>query len=675
MDLTATAATNESRLQPGVHPLDAAAPAWSLRRPDIIDPRFNAFGRSNLSRNWGSIWNVFVEQKVRPNLDVALGFMSERSNTKAGSFMVPHVLEVKADPNLYLPDKTPNPNAGDVYVDSLTLGTRSFINQDQLRATVAYAPDLTRSRGWWRHFGRYQFAGYFESWRSENKSQSRRLSTIAQEPWMAAAVYNNATQGNRILATRYYVGDSSYRPLAPLTPDVLELPEPMVLTSSTGRTLEYRMWTHPGGSERPAGSKQEADSLMASGQGFFLQDKVVVYGGYREDRVKRAQSLTTASITQMPWRQLNGTVANSGLYPDLYATEFVDWDFRENGNTFNWGAIVRPLSWFQLHYADSENFSVRGGTSFTPYGEAMPGPKGQGRDYGASIFLAENRLMLRLNFWTTDELNGRPSNTIIGAIRNPIIEVENRILAVAPGTAPLGVDFTRYNPFDYQVASYRESAGLDFELVANLGGWRLMASAGRQETRFQVDNAWFRWVADRLPTWQTFGRGWNVETVTDNTTETIRQQYNDWIATVQEPIQAANGTFTDSQRKWRANLTASHVFSGGRLKGATLGAAVRYRDAPYVGYRLSKTSSGQEIPDLNRPLRGQSEVYFDAFARYALPRLAWLGQRTRASAQLNVQNLLDAGDLNIVSTKVDGSPKVYRHEAPRRITFALKFTL
>lgn len=676
LDLNLQATTQEPRLQPGVRLQDQALPPWSILRPEIVDPRFNAFGGGMAVRHQGGIVNAAVEQRLLPNLSVEVAAMSERFTEKKGSFWRPDILNIQADPNLFLGDGRPNPDFGRLFVQTDAYGARSFVNQRDVRATVAWSPDFTRRSGWLRHLGRYSVAGLFEVWNSENKAQNFRLSTYDQQSWMTAAQFNNGLVADRLLAVRYYLGNSSQRTRPGFASGIIDFKEPVKVSLPDGRTLSYSMWDGPGAFGSPGGSRQRTASKVLSTRGSYLADRLVIYGGFREDDVRRAQSLTAESVARQPWTLNTGAVSALGPYRNMDRTQYVDWDFAETGRSFNWGAVLRLRKWFQLHYSESENFAVQPSTSFTPFGVPIPGANGVGRDYGFSIHLDDSRLMLRVNRWSTDVINGSPTNVVIGQIRDYPQSIENRILVVAPEIKPLGMDLARYHPFDYQVTNTRASEGLDLELIANpTPDWRALFSAGRQVSRLNLDNTWFDWVEQRLPVWKTFGRGWDIETINETSSETIRARYNQWVAIARDPLKASNGEIADSQRKWRANVVLSRQFRAGLLRGLTLGGGARYRCAAYVGYPVTKLTGGQEILDIARPIQGDAEFYVDAFARYAFRRIPWLSERVRLQAQINARNLLDAGGFNLVEVKGDGSPKVYRHMTPRQLIFALKASL
>jgi hypothetical protein len=616
-------------------------PEASLNRPDIIDPDFNPYGGAIVTEQRGRILNAFLEQRLARNLAVEFGYAREQYRQRYGNFVNTPSLYVRADPNQYLPDgRTPNPDLGKVYIEGDSLGNDAIAAMENVRATLAYEPDLRAAAGWLRHFGRYRFGGLGEQADRENKGQNTRFSTLDSLSIHSAAQRNNALDASRMLYARYYLGGAGNSRPAPFSGGI-NTPEPLVLTMPNGEAVTYRMWTQDGAWGPPSGSRQRTRSLAVTGQGYWLGDRLLGYAGWRQDRVRRAQSLDPATTGRKPRLQTTGVVAATGLYPKLDDTSYVDWDFAETGDTFNWGAIVRPWKWVQLHYSSSQNFAIQAATWFTPYGVAIPGSNGEGRDYGFSLHGADNRWMLRFNAFRNSQLNSRPDN-LVSALTAAPGRIEERIIAIAPGTPMQGMDLERFERSNYQVTNTLESRGLDVEFIATPGPrWRIFASMGRQKAQTQIDDVWWRWVEERLPVWQKFGQGWDVERINDIENITVRAIYEDWVKNYRNPLMATSGKLTDNQREWRGNLMVTHNFTTGWARGLSVGGGGRYRSAANIGYPLTTLPDGNIVLDLRRPYKGDPEFYLDGFVKYALRNQSFLGRATRSKVQLNVRNLAD----------------------------------
>lgn len=650
---------------------------WSLLRPDIVDPDFNAYGDMYETEVGGSIKNVYLEQELTKNWFVEAAYMRESYRRRNGSWIAANTnLRIYADPNLYGPDGVrPNPDFGKLFVEGAGLGVDRKNRSEDFRITTSYSMDLTERKDWLRLLGSHRVAGSFERWEYSTLAQQHRLVTSDAASWIPGAQRNTFNSALRLMKPRFYLFEGSKSPTAPLgTP--LDLQEPLTFTTPAGESVTYHMWDQNGAWTEPSGEFRRTDSRVLSLQSSILSDHILPFFGWREDRVRRKSNLSRESIYRLPFRGADG-VTRAGQGPwNLKENAWFekDFDFADEGETVNWGVVgraIKPLQWLQVHYSESENFALGNAIWRDFYHNPIPGEYGSGRDYGLSVHLPNDRLMIRLNAYSNIQHNVRPDN-IVSAARTAIFAIEDRILEVAPGTPRQGMN--RESGADsnatYQVTSTLEGEGHDIELIANprpdLG---VFVSIGRQVSVSSIDDKVWRWVEQRLPVWQSFGSGWDTQTIDDNSSATVRRTYEEWVAAFRDPLQAVNGKVVDNQREWRVNGMVSKTIREGRFRGLTLGAGGRYRSAPGVGYALTKLASGAEVLDLSRQYRGASETYVDAFARYAfrIPKTSYWNRGSRVNLQINVRNLFDRSAPLISQTRTDGSGMVYRYQMPRQV--------
>jgi iron complex outermembrane receptor protein len=645
---------------------------WSLNRPTLYDPIHNPYGGTLENRHRGGVQNLTLQQQLRDNLHLEIGWMREQFRERWGSFADSAAMRVYADANRYLPDgATPNPNFGKLYSQIGTVGNRTFENREDTRVTLAYEPDFTRRSGWLRWLGRYRLGALYDYYNFNNRTQASRLAMAGKPSFLSAAAQNSLGDTSRLLTTRYYFGDGHNSPVAPFPGGPLDFAEPVPLTGPTGERVSFNMWDGDGSWSSPTGTKQNVISRVLNAQGYLLGDRLVGFVGWREDRIRLINAFDEFSTTRKAFLQNNGSFAATGLFPRLEEAMFPDeWQTFDRGNSLNWGLVAHPLRWLSLRYSNSENFAIQPNTWFDPYGRPLPGAFGNGEDYGVSVALPDNKLSLRINRFVNRQFNTRPDN-IVSALRTVPFQIEQRVNQVAPSTPPQGIDVVRYAIANYQTTNTYEARGYDIELVANPArGWRGSLSIGHQRSVTTVDDTWWRWVDERLPVWQTFGRGWNTETLTESGTQSIRQTYENWVATQRDPLLAANGRYVDNQRQWRVNALLSHEFFAGRWRGLALGGGGRWRSAATTGYQLKTLASGQQVLDLDRPYEGPEEFYIDAFARYSFRSPEWLWAKARWRVQVNVRNLLDEDGFLATQAAVDGRTKVYTYQFPRQFIVA-----
>jgi hypothetical protein len=105
---------------------------------------------------------------------------------------------------------------------------------------------------------------------------------------------------------------------------------------------------------------------------------------------------------------------------------------------------------------------------------------------------------------------------------------------------------------------------------------------------------------------------------------------------------ATEGSASAEQRKWRANLVTNYRFGSGsilaeKLKGWSIGGAIRWQDKLGIGYPTTRDTDGSVQLDLARPFYAPAETNVDVFASYE--RKVW-NNRINWKIQLNVRNLI-----------------------------------
>lgn len=154
----------------------------------------------------------------------------------------------------------------------------------------------------------------------------------------------------------------------------------------------------------------------------------------------------------------------------------------------------------------------------------------------------------------------------------------------------------------------------------------------------------------------------NTASATEN--RTLKQYYEEQVVgTGLALIQASEGRVSDGLRGKRANLITNYRFTAGRLRGLTVGAALRWRPAPVTGYPVTTNSFGTKMLDVQRAYYGREEFPVDLSAGYRgrLKHFAGVGY----NVQLNIRNALDQSDPIPVSAYTDGSVYRYATVEPR----------
>lgn len=499
----------------------------------------------------------------------------------------------------------------------------------------------------------------------------------------------------------------------------------------------FRVEEHPTKNYRIQQSKVR--SLAINSQSFLWDGLLVANTGYRVDRVKS-------------WLNTEANLVGLDEIPNLSPE-----DFRlENGTLletkaeiFGYGGVLNwPRRWLKLppwanvsfHYNTSDNF-VPETNRVDQYRQPVPSPTGRSRDYGASVYLWDNKVVARFN-WFVATLQGAGAavsglfnnlNTdifnhygnlnrnlrqfdadddgVIDAAIRDAIEVDARTgltpdgmtreqalqalypnfkqaraarAAIAPyltdalrtaynyRMAPDGASLTQAagNVTDTQDI---ESRGFEAEITFNpTRNWRVAFNAAKQETILTnimpritslLQSLW-------LPHLQNFGGlDWNepIEPVNGNTTaQQINARLLDYFA-----VKGQEGRPQAEQRRWRMNVVTRFQFSEGRLRGATIGGAIRWEDSYAQGYPLIIDPRGLVLPDVQHAFRSAQETSYDLI----------LGYRRRITrdkewtAQLNVRNLQNwnSDAITVSRRQPDGSAARVRFDPPLQVLLTNTF--
>jgi hypothetical protein len=213
--------------------------------------------------------------------------------------------------------------------------------------------------------------------------------------------------------------------------------------------------------------------------------------------------------------------------------------------------------------------------------------------------------------------------------------------------------------------------GVEIEFVANpTDNWRISMNVAKQETvqsgsgaELQTYYSQIRQSLIEANLWDT-GVADNPSTTGDTTfKQTLTRDFLNPLAAVA----AKDGTASQEQRKWRANLVSAYQFAeGGFLKGFEIGGALRWQDKAAVGYPIILIESEGDViqqPNLSSPYFAPSSVNGDVFARYGRS----LSNRVDWTVQLNLRNLIGDQDLIPEVINPDGSNAVMRIPVERSI--------
>jgi len=141
-------------------------------------------------------------------------------------------------------------------------------------------------------------------------------------------------------------------------------------------------------------------------------------------------------------------------------------------------------------------------------------------------------------------------------------------------------------------------------------------------------------------------------------------------------VLATEGSASAEQRKWRANLITNYTFGrdgflGDRLKGWSIGGAVRWQDKLGIGYPTTRNPDGSVTLALDNPFYAPAETNVDAFVTYE--REIW-NKRIKWKVQLNARNLIADTSTIPIGVQPDGSFSTVRLPPEKRWYLTNTFT-
>lgn len=648
---------------PGDAPYQTGTDSYNYSLTDFsISPRdvsVNGVGTRNLID--AQVKGFAIEQRIGPKLVVDASYNSEHMINPNIDMVRGATLEIRADPNRYLPDRvTPNPNVGRYYVAGQGRGRLIYRDLNEARVMASYDLDLAGRNQW---LGNHRLAAMYQRVDSVNGGQEAEQRRIPAGMAFTDVVNIYGAAANS-LWYRAYLSD----PANPATGRVYYLDSPNIgfepFTLADGSTV-YTTNNPFGGTNSGAKSESLLEGRVFVMQNRFWRDRLVTTFGWRSDQVR---------TRGRPMARLGGS--NSAFESVFTAPLSGPWDYTAGRNTTG-GAVLHVLPWLSVFYNQADTWNVPRTSSHNPDGSILPGSTGQGKDYGLMMRFMGDRLSFRLNKY--ESTSGPDVSQFRETILAPIIAIEKTLYqagesGLIPSYQPAtGFDPNTGNTFFYELTSDKVSKGYEAELVANpIRNWRISLNAAKANaTESNIGQVWREFIQKRLPYWSQY----TTLQGPDTSTNTISSRF---LAIVQglNLMQQADGRRTEQGREWRVNLLTRYSFSEGLLKGLFVGGGYRWRSAAIIGYRAVSVpneftfpgvAAQIVVPALNAPVKGVASNDLEGFLGYSrsLRKGAW-------RVQLNVRNLLDESDLIAQRANTSGQNTLFTLPPPR--TFVLSTT-
>jgi outer membrane receptor protein involved in Fe transport len=708
-------------------PGDLFVSSPQIQDPSVFDFRNQLLDGRN-SKKWHDIeaHNISLQQTFfEGNAGIELSYDKQEFdsgwfNLLDGGF---RTTSINLDINEALTDGTTNPNIGRPFISGMPQWSQSKEERETKRALLYANFDIEEhwgNIGKW--LGEHTFTALFEENVRDDMSYGGPGMAMEHGYGVAAGMSANQARFNSGLQTGFwqYLDASKSSFLGESSPaganiqkygDYVEFPSSIESIyiqgdgSFTRGNFSVLNWednqdTLTTGS---ALSQIEVNSTVFALQSKFLSDNLVTTVGWRKDKNKK---WVAGTLTGTEFQDSLGTHDLSGLKID---SDDLVIDIEDE--TFSWGAVYHvPESILSrdtgmgvsFNYNQSENFNPNE-TRPSPiggFGSQFAPPFGESTDYGVTLELMDGKFFVKGTWYETNQNlspDTGPANPYNWYFRN--IPTSVYAWNSTADIAAAGFELPSQGVQDAYGYQFRDdpdrpgfrileteaigagditqtiSEGFELELLYNPNSnVRLFFNAAKQEAIKtgiaqtagpEIERLHSIWnnpailaLHDREP-----GTGINEE-------DTIEGRVIQQISVLRSLV-SQNGKLSDELRKWRANLGGTYSFSEDTvLKGSSLGGAVRWQDAPVIGFPIIVDSELGPIRNVDEPIFGSSEYQLDLWLRH---KRTLFDDKVNWTIQLNIRNVLDEDDLIDVRINYSGLPNIVRFNEGRRFVLSSTF--
>ncbi|GAB5561404.1 MAG: hypothetical protein SynsKO_30510 [Synoicihabitans sp.] len=492
--------------------------------------------------------------------------------------------------------------------------------------------------------------------------------------------------------------------------------------------------------------KTIVESYAINTQSKFFKDHLVVNAGYREDVVQNWLNTVAPTIGDLdpslpstdPSHNIFVTDPsvfdyNDGLYTEIDKGPTGEGSFGYGGVLHlprNLGIAKMPEGFdLSVHYNYSKNFVPDASRNTVVPGptatfQTLASPIGEGKDYGFTVNMFNNKLVARLNWYETDVKNG---DSGLGNILNGLVDwtIRSRKFAEVKINQfdPDGDGMDEHPVHDvsraYDVVAatqwveddgwlglkeelgfvtYRGNGAVqrtvwfpglvDTQDIAAKGFEANLTYNPNRNWRMSFNLAKTNSVSSNVAPIMTDVMGkffdkynsikdyhmWNMTLPTATNPNIARWIGPRVISFYQQKLQ--EGASTNEVREWRANFVTNYDFYEGRLKGWSVGGAIRWQSSGAVGYPLTdfaiNDTTTLRVPDVSSPWDGDDLLNVDVNVGY---KRKIFNDRVNWSVRLYLRNVnnLDSDNLSTVYANFDGTPGRVRWDPPFEVMLRNSF--
>lgn len=634
-----------------------------IRRPDLYPYASNPAGPGTRKVQHYGNESAIVSHRLSRELALEVGYYRERLDSI--KYDLDTTPEIYGDPDVLLRNPTQviplgsfapardaagnyvNPNAGRQFMQAIWQRGFDKLDSRSYRGTIAWEKDAGR-------LGAHRAALYGA--RQEEKTRN----WTEREAWAGAGTFFSAdplNDNNAVMRRRYIVpGDaaSQYMP-DPLLRPSLTVNYPGIAGPITNTWVQKSGGTH---------STRDINSGMLAVQSHWWKRRVVTTMGYRLDE------LTQTRVD--PVRDSSGMWAGTqGVWAFNDAAYAAKRTFTFTGKTHTGGIVLHPHRTFSVFANASRNlglpaFTLRVG----PDGVAPPPPRGEGMDGGFLLTLNDDRVVMRVSYFSTKRTDQTASMGVNGFI---LTNYNSVVRTLSPYYTP--ATMAKYSLLRPEAVATgdsldNENTGYEARITANLGaGLRFNVnysySVQERTNVYKRTEAMFGQLDEFIAEIQRANPGVDVARLPTGVSTSGLTTIGETLETTYFDLDGRKADFESAfgNRKHKGNVFLTYAFKQSWLRGASAGFGARYLSGARIGRKT--TAPGSPIRTAGaggtgpgdgsqEPVYSQDSLEFDAMARYQLRR-KFAGTNTSVSFQLNVRNVLDKQEVQVTRYKSNGT--------------------
>ena len=249
-----------------------------------------------------------------------------------------------------------------------------------------------------------------------------------------------------------------------------------------------------------------------------------------------------------------------------------------------------------------------------------------------------------------------------------------------------------------------KAKGVELQVTYNpLPNWTMKITGSQgQSTYTNIAPQYDAWLAERLPKWETnaapdipdfvdpnTSRRWSLKNfwtgygytgvaqIENTDGNTSAQAYHNNVVVSQVALaKALEGARSPLERQYRGSFLTNYAFTGGKLKGFSVGGSQRWESRAAIGF-YGKVGDPLRSPtvinlnDVTRPVYDDGNYFTDLWLSYSRKIL---NDKIGWKIQLNVNNATEDGRLMPTQVNFDGTPWAFRIIDSRQFILTSTFT-